>query len=324
MNVRVLTNPPEGAIGEALTEFERQFEYPLGPNDTFSISHGPEYLPFFMAMGAATLLVAEHQGQVVGTMVLIRRLLQVGFSGTTDERSKPQTYEAHYICDLKISPAARSTSAFAHLIKAAADIVRPFESHACYSVAMVGTSSLPSAYTGRMGIPKFEAVGDIAIVRFVSGASHDTSPVVDATLDQQKSMSDRLSLEGVQAVSKDPTLRSIISIQRFCHKDGTAVAILEDTRKGKRLTQKGGRELLSSHLSGLRWSTPQAANDVIRYAFQRSLALGFPAMFCAVPWNVWKQLEPKLGGLKYQLASATVYGYAVPQGLDWWIDTSEI
>ncbi|MFO1000643.1 MAG: hypothetical protein U0936_09900 [Planctomycetaceae bacterium] len=324
MNVRALIHPPEKAVAEALTEFERQFEYPLGPNDTFSISHGPEYLPFFMAMGAATLLFAEHQGHVVGTMVLIRRQLEIGVSGTTDERSETRTCEAHYICDLKISPAARSTSAFAHLMKAAADIVRPFESHACYSVVMAGTSSLPDLYTGRLGIPRFEAVDEIAIVRFVSAASDDASRVMDAAPDQHKSISERLPLEGIQAVSKDPTLRSIISIQRFGHKDGTAVAILEDTRKGKRLTQNGGGELLSSHLSGLRWSIPQAASDVIRYAFQRSLALGFPAMFCAVPWNVWKQLEPTLDGLKYQLTSAMVYGYAVPEGLDWWIDTSEI
>ena len=66
--------PPE--LSRALLEFERQFSYPLGGNDSFSISHGPDYVTFFQAIGDATVLVIEEEGRVLGTLAAVVRRLR--------------------------------------------------------------------------------------------------------------------------------------------------------------------------------------------------------------------------------------------------------
>lgn len=324
MIVHAFSSPLPKRLTEQLEEFETQFRYPLGPDNYFSISHGKEYLPFFMAMGAATLLVAEHKGNIVGTMVLVRRPMRIESSGSGDVEPSPKSTEAHYVCDLKISPTARSTSALARMLRVAEEIVRSSESHMCYSVVMAGTSSQPVSYTGRMNVPKFEAVGEIAIVRFLSASCDDSANVHEASPDLFDQICETLPRQGIQPALCDSALRSIIPVQRFVHRDGTAGGCLEDTRRGKRLIQASGEEVVSSHLSNLRASDPQAAADLIRFAFGRSMSLGFPAMFCSMPTNVWNLLQPSLQGLTYHLTSATVYAYGFPNGMHWWIDTSEI
>lgn len=323
MIVRAMTHL-DSSTTEELEVFERQFLYPLGPADSFSISHGPEYMSFFSAMGAATLLVAEHKGKIVGTMVLVRRQLLIDISGCVSSNMGLQSVEAHYICDLKIGSESRSTSALARLVTAAATIVRQYQSHACYAVVMTGTKSEPTSYTGRINIPEFKAVAEIVVVRILSVEDCDLCKVAEGSQELHRRILHHLSEDGVRAVSADLSLRSNIRERQICHENGSAVGLLEDTRRGKRLLHASGAEIVSSHLTGLRWSDPIAASDVLRFGFKRSLDLGYPAMFCAVPRDLWSQLEPKLNGVKYQLASATVYGYAVPQGVNWWIDTSEI
>lgn len=322
MIVRSLTHPICRSTLDELAQFEQQFQYPLGPDSHFSISHGSEYLPFFAAMGAATLLVAEHLGTIVGTLVLVHRQLVIRESGSGESQTRCQ--EAHYICDLKVRPDARSGSALARLMTAAAEIIRPCQSHACYSVVMAGTSSEPAAYTGRLNIPDFATVGEVAILRFLTAASSEPSKVVDASPDQFTATQARLRTAGVQAAAGDSSLRSLIAVQRFCHIDETACGLLEDTRRGKRLIHGSGEEIVSSHLSRFRWSDLTAAEDLLKHALDRSFELGFPAMFCSMPFAAWTQLKPLLQGLEYQQTSATVYGYQVQFNLDWWIDTSEI
>lgn len=322
MIVRSLTHPINRSTLDQLARFEQQFQYPLGPDNHFSISHGSEYLPFFAAMGAATLLVAEHLGDIAGTLVLVRRQLMIRDSDSGQLHNQCQ--DAHYICDLKIRPEARSSSALARLMTAAADIIRPYQSHACYSVVMAGTSSEPEAYTGRIGIPGFAAVAEIAILRFLIASSLPPSRVVNASPDEFSRTQERLRAAGVQPALGAPLLRSMIDVQQFCHVNETACGLLEDTRRGKRLIQSSGEEINSAHLSRFSWSDQTAAVELLKYALNRSLELGFPAMFCSMPSSAWAQLKPLLHALESQQTSATVYGYHVPDSRDWWIDTSEI
>jgi hypothetical protein len=189
---------------------------------------------------------------------------------------------------------------------------------------MAGTSSEPAVYTGRLGIPDFTAVGEIAVLRFLTAASRAPSKVIDAPSDQFAATEERLRATGVQPAAGDSTLRSLIAVERFCHVNETACGLLEDTRRGKRLIQASGEEIVSSHQARLSWSDLTAAGDVLKHALNRSFELGFPAMFCSMPLAAWAQLRPVLQGLEYQQTSATVYGYHVPDDLNWWIDTSEI
>ena len=322
MIVRSLTHPICRSTLDELAQFEQQFQYPLGPENHFSISHGSEYLPVFAAMGAATLLVAEHGGTIVGTLVLVHRQLVIRDSGSGESQSRCQA--AHYICDLKVRPEARSSSALARLMTAAADFIRPCQSHACYSVVMAGTGSEPAAYTGRLGIPDFAAVGEFAILRFLTAPGSAQSKIVNASPDQFTATQERLRAAGVEPVAGDSFLRSLIAVPRFCHVNGTAYGLLEDTRRGKRLIHSSGEEIVSSHLSRFHWSDLAAAEDLLKHALNRSFELGFPAMFCSMPSAEWAQLKPMLQGLEYQQTSGTVYGYQVPVDLDWRIDTSEI
>src|SRR5690606_12094140 len=108
------------------------------------------YLNFFAAMGPATLLVAEDRDEIAGTMVIVRRQLMVRDSNSNG--SQPTRREAHYLCDLKISPTARSSPALFRLLKMAAEVIRPFSSHACYAIVMSGTPADPGVYSGRLGI----------------------------------------------------------------------------------------------------------------------------------------------------------------------------
>ena len=322
MIVRSLTHPICRSTLDELAQFERQFQYPLGPDHHFSISHGSEYLPFFAAMGAATLLVAEHLGTIVGTLVLVHRQLVIRDSGSGELQTRCQ--DAHYICDLKVRPDARSSSALARLMTAAADIIRPCQFHACYSVVMAGTSSEPAAYTGRLGIPDFAAVGEVAILRFLTASSREPSNVVFASPDQFTATQERLRAAGVHPAAGDSSLRSLIAVERLHHINETACGLLEDTRCGKRLMLASGEEIVSSHLSHFRWSDLAAAADLVKHALDRSFELGFPAMFCSMPSAAWLQLKPLLHGIECQQTSATIYGYLVPDSLEWWIDTSEI
>jgi len=322
MIVRSLTHPICRSTLDELAQFEQQFQYPLGPDNHFSISHGSEYLPFFAAMGAATLLVAEHCGTIVGTLVLVQRQLEIRDSSASDSQTGSQA--AHYICDLKVRPEARSSSALARLMTAAAEIIRSCQSHACYSVVMAGTSSEPAAYTGRLNIPDFAAVGEVTILRFLTATGNELSKVVNASPDQFIATQERLRAAGVGPVAGDSSLRSLIGVQRFCHVSETACGLLEDTRRGKRLIHSSGEEIVSSHLSRFRWSDLAAAEDLLKHALDQSFELGFPAMFCSMPSAAWAQLKPLPHGLECQQTSATVYGYHVPANLDWTIDASEI
>ena len=117
MIVHLFSHPIAGSMDDRLEQFERQFTYPLGPSDSFSISHGSEYLNFFAAMGTATLLVAEDRGEIAGTMVIVRRQLMVRDPDSSG--SRPTLREAHYLCDLKVRPAARSSSALFRLLQTA-------------------------------------------------------------------------------------------------------------------------------------------------------------------------------------------------------------
>jgi GNAT superfamily N-acetyltransferase len=79
-----------------LRTLEAEIEYPAG-DSMFTIDHGPEYTPFFTAMGDAHFVVALQDGAVVGNVAGV--LKSVSYEG--------RSMEAVYVCDLKVSPALR-------------------------------------------------------------------------------------------------------------------------------------------------------------------------------------------------------------------------
>lgn len=304
MNLHVIHDAVPAELGEALERFERQFTYPLGSGGTFRISHGRDYLPFFAAMGPCTLFVAEHKNEVLGTLVRVERWMEFGDDSLQKQR-------AHYLADLKICPAARGGRVLARLIMAAREEILPSGSHSCYGIVMDGTAALPEAYTGRLGIPVFEKLAAIMILR-IAAATPTTVALTESPLSSEPGAT-------CVVTGGNRALRSLMQPVRL-----PGGAWLEDTRRGKRLWTSGETELLSAHLTSFRFDDPAAGASVIRHAVEALAAASLPALFTAVPLSRYGGLRAELSGLEVAEAPATVYGCNLRSDCDWWVDTAEI
>ena len=297
--------PPEW-LGSPLERFEHQFQYPLGSGETFRISHGREYLPFFAAMGTATLLVAEQAGAVMGTLVRVERWIEV-------HGREVLRQPVHYLADVKISAEARRGRVLAALMLEAKRQIELTGSRSCYGVVMSGTAYLPSDYTGRVGIPSFEKIADIMILRMTLGKpsqTDSTAPIASTATDAGPDC---------VVMGRRRELRSQMNPIPLA-----GGAWLEDTRRGKCLWTSNGAELMSAHLSSFRFDHATDGARIIQSALERAQSLGFPAVFTAVPASRWPALWAALTTVSVQEAPAAIYGHSMDVHWDWWVDTAEI
>jgi hypothetical protein len=187
------------------------------------------------------------------------------------------------------------------------------ESRSCYGVVMSGTARLPSDYTGRVGIPSFEKIADIMILRMTLGKPSQT----DLTAPIASTASDA----GPDCVimGRRRELRSQMNPIPLA-----GGAWLEDTRRGKRLWTSNGAELMSAHLSSFRFDHATDGARIIQSALERAQSLGFPAVFTAVPASRYPALRAALTTVSVQEAPAAIYGHSMDAHWDWWVDTAEI
>lgn len=320
MTILTLDSPPPPELADALAEFEQSFLYPLGSNQKFRISHGKEYLPFFRAMGEVTLMVAEHEGNVLGTVVLVRRIVRI--HSASGAREEP----AYYLCDLKLRPEWRQSPLLVRLIKAVMKHILDHGGQRCYGVVMDGTARLPTDYTGRLGVPLLGALGEIMIMRLTPRAplpSWDDS--VQVVCEEQIEDCCRARRgHGVSAFKGFSAERSLMTPIGLMDSSGQACGKLEDTRLGKRLFLQSGEELLSAHLSNWAWADARLGANILLKALAISIQQGYQALFAAIPRESYPQLVPHLQQIQVQEAPATVFGAGFALGQDWWIDTAEI
>ena len=303
--------PPE--IGRALVRFEREFTYPLGTRARFRISHGEDYLPFFQAMGEPDIMVLEKNDEVLGCLARVNRHLILD----------GECLEAHYLCDLKLSVASRGTTALPRLIRETKSVIESSGSRSCYCIVMGGTGKLPTDYTGRLGVPRFEKLGDIVVLRLEPvTASRLTGKTVSPAAFEEVSRG--LPRSGYSAPGADRTARSLVEPIHLVTENGDACGIIEDTRKGKRLFVEGGGEMLSGHLSRFAFDSPEAAGRLLRDAVSIARDAGLPALFTALPASKAGAAVAGLQVLQITVAPAGVYGHALEAGHDWWIDSAEI
>ncbi len=307
--------PPSPALARALAEFEAPFTYPLGPGKCFRISHGEDYTLFFRAQGSAACFIAEQAGRVVGTLGTAIRQLWL-----PDGTERPTAY----LGDLKITPQARGGAVLIQLARAAETWLRP-KVESGFGVVMGGTSLAPDAYTGRAGIPGFQDLGKLMVLRFSSG--HEgvkTGPgQFLTTREAGLTAYRRLSRDRYACPVGAAQVRSEIPPVWLLHPDGAACGMLEDTRKAKRLILPEGLELLSGHLSCFACSAVSAGAELIRVARHHAASLGLPALFVAVAEPDAQELRATLDDLKVLAAPATVYGAGLTPGV-WNINSSEI
>ncbi len=315
MKLHRFTEEVPPATGRALAEFEREFTYPLGPTERFRISHGEDYLPFFRAIGDAELLAMEEAGRIVGGIARVRRRLEF----RRGEGAMAEASLAHYLCDLKVASVARGTAVLARLIGETKREIEASDSRACYCVVMAGTGRLPTDYTGRLGVPRFEKVGEIVILRISPGGPFVKRGQV-ISLKDFAVLRGRLARPGYTATGGESAYRSWMSPLPLVTPDGDACGMLEDTRRDKRLWLESGGELVSAHLSGFAYATPEAGADLLAAAVVRAQG----PFFVALPVRQMEVVRPLLEGLNFTESAAWVFGHGLEMEHDWWVDTAEI
>jgi len=300
MNLHCLHAEPAAWLGEALERFEQQFDYPLGPDQRFRISHGRSYLPFFQAMGRACVLVAESAGEVLGTLARVERQIELNGANKL----------VHYLCDLKVTSTARGSRVLLRLMQETRCQIEATCSRSCYAIVMGGTGRMPTDYTGRVGIPSFQKLGEIVVLRLSAGQWQEL---------QSPNLTPR---PPIHISSSQHSLRSLMTPVHLRIADASAV--LEDTRRGKCLWLEDGSELLSAHVSCFQYDNPVSGAAMLKAALSKACEAGYPAVFVAVPRAAWRGLHPHLRGVQIQEADATVFGHDFPNDHDWWVNTAEI
>lgn len=300
MKIHRLTGSSTPDLARALAEFEKEFRYPLGPDDSFSISHAPDYSLFFRSMGEATIHLAESGGAIVGAQAVVRREVRLA-----DGSCVP----AAYFCDTKVVASRRGGIVLGRLALSACEEMLSAGYTAGFSVVMEG-SITTDKHTGRLGIPPFAELGKIVILRFDTRRDFPGFPYAECA----GSLHRPAGGEGVLCSEMMPVELSVKG----------ASGTLIDTRRGKRLVRSDGSEMVSAHLVGLNFEDSEGLTEIIRLANKTAAAAGFPSLFVSLPGNLFSApvLRASVGD-SASIANASVFGTSLPLG-DWWVNTSEI
>jgi hypothetical protein len=162
-------------------------------------------------------------------------------------------------------------------------------------------------------------VGEIVILRISPGGPFVKRCRVISMKDFT-AVRGRLARPGYTATGGESAHRSWRSPLPLVTTDGEACGMLEDTRRGKRLWLESGGELVSAHLSGFAYATPEAGVALLAAAVVRAEG----PFFVALPARRMETMRPLLDGLHFTEAGAVVYGHGLESGHDWWVDTAEI
>lgn len=302
MKIHRITSRPEPDLARKLAEFEKEFHYPLGPADSFTISHGEDYPLFFRGMGTASIHLAEISGAIVGAQAVVGRT--VSLAGGVE-------IPAAYFCDTKVVSRKRGGMVLGRLAMAACKETLAAGISAGFSVVMDG-SKTSDQHTGRLGIPQFEELARLVILRFDTAADFRGFPDgVDFRIAKWH-----------RPIGGDPAICSEMEPRELAV-DG-ASGLLVDTRRGKRLWKSAGTEIVSAHLTALQFSSAGAVSSLILSALEVAKGMGIPGVFVALPKSFCppETLADAVGG-SASIAGATVYGTGLPKG-DWIVGTSEI
>ncbi len=313
MTIHVFHAPPPLPMGLALEEFEAPFRYPLGKAASFSISHGRDYITFFAAIGEATLIIAEHQGRILGTLAAAIRPLQLP-DGSTRHTA--------YLGDLKIAPTSRGSMVLGRILETMHAHLANVGITSAYSVVMDGTGSIPPHYTGRLSVPAFAQITQLSILQ-ITVAPQPVEPPIELPFIDWTRLHKSLTPRGVSSAGGTPALRSEMPPDHLCtHR---ACGRLEDTRLAKRLLISLKEELRAAHLSHFAFEEIPAAALLLRQAVNRCAKLGISTLFTATPPPIAPALVNALSGIPVQIAPATIFGCGFSDiTADWWLDTSEI
>lgn len=319
MKIHCLTDKPDVALSQSLSRFETQFLYPLGENRQFRIDHGDDYPLFFRAMGRGCCFVAEQQETILGILGVALR--EFYFPDGT-------LRTVMYVGDLKIAPEARGGYVLYRLLRALSQWSH-WETHPIpvFSVVMEGNALTPKDYTGRLGIPAFQEIAKVMILRI---------PCLLPPLNESQSIIPKLPQEKDYEVFRSWTserytpgwtrftLRSKIEPQWFMFPEGSACGLLEDTRRAKKLRGDQNEELVSAHLSYFAYRQAIEGQQLLDQALRYCASISVPFLFVSIPLPEISLFREWILERSAILAPASVYGVSFETDALWQINTSEI
>jgi hypothetical protein len=302
MKIHRIADTPPLDLAPKLADFEKEFIYPLGSSASFTISHGADYSLFFRGMGKACVYLAETSGEIVGAQAVVERSVSLADGGEIP---------ASYFCDTKIVSRMRGRMVLGRLAMAACKDTLAAGINAGFSVVMDG-SKTTDQHTGRLGIPQFDELARLVILRFDTAAEFKGFPI-DAT---------RTIGNWHRPHGGDPAISSEMEPRELAVNG--ASGLLVDTRRGKRLWKSDGTEMVSAHLTSLEFSSVSALSLLVQDALEVSHEMEIPGLFLALPEKTFadEALAKAVAGCA-TIAGATIFGTGLPEG-DWMINTSEI
>ena len=314
MTVHCIQSSPPKALQAALNHFEEQFDYPLGSDDRFHIDHGSDYSTFFQAMGRPAIFVYEDNQRVHGVLSCARRTI----SGPEGD------VEALYLCDLKVEDGPKKGRILLRLLRAVHKEFREQIRHG-YAVVMDGTAVVPSQYTGRLGLPAFQAIGTVGIYNLILPREKIPEAKLTATtLSAVRECFSKLSQAGYRSLDSQPTIRSAMPPTGLMLADRSACGLVEDTERGKQLVSHKHGSLNSAHLSQFAFQSSAAGAAIVRGAANICLENGRPRLFFALDQNSGEALLSQLPEFEVVRASATIYSHGFDQSIPWQVNSSEI
>ena len=302
-----------------LREFEREFWYPLGATKEFRIEHPSLYTDFFSSMGDAFCFVALREDEVVGVLSSVIRTL-CSPTGKTSQIA--------YVADVKITKDLQGSTLLYRLARTAILWLRPQISSA-YSVVMDGTSVTPKQYTGRVGVPQFSWSGRVHLLSFSTTTDFPRMTEVSEHPVEQSSLVAEVEPRHIGSevptwATVKPNLRTQASPVWLVDEYTGACALLEDTRRAKKLYDRQQREYRYAHLTYLSYSEPEHIIPILPHACARSQTLGLSHIFVTVPDIHVSAIQSKLQDLEYSAYSASIYGVSLSENFPFLVNSSEI
>jgi hypothetical protein len=309
-----LDSRPAQTVADALEEFEAEFHYPLGKDRWFSISHGDDYTRFFRAVGDARCFVAQQDERVTGAVSVARCQLR-GPDGAV--------VEAAYFSDLKVAGSSCGPTLL-RLLRDSVAWARRTPTTPGFSIVMDGTARDPTSYTGRLGIPQYVELAKLMILRIPSDIFVDHCDSIDSSLAEVRDCYRGLTRNHFSTDGGNTATRSRMNATGMILGDGGACGILEDTRRCKLLFRDDGSEMISAHLSSFGYRREKDAVNLFKSAALRCREMGLPALFVSLPLSQSEAVLELLPQDDIVKAPATVFGFGLPPGENWSVNTSEI
>ena len=314
MKLYQLNEKPDAPLSKALQTFEREFQYPLGENATFTISHGDDYANFYRSMGEATCFLLKKREEIIGSFCYALRSMV--------KKENNRKKRIAYLGDLKILPSYKNTRAYYLLAKNMLSILSG-KVDSAIGVVMKGTQKVPTQYTGKLNIPYFNPIEEISILQIKTEKQYPAHPVETTTAeDFLIAYTNNCSQD--YFLPSDPDARSALQPQWLVTGDQSACGLLEDTLHAKRLFDQNLNEIVSAHLSYFSFKEHTAAITLIKHALSISYSNHYPNLFLALNYDDFKRLQPHLSELHYTVSKATIFGAGAINNLRLNINTSEI